>query len=44
MNLEGCRRVPIYRTYPRISWDALMKNATFSFNIQPSSGKMKLAQ
>lgn len=46
MNLEGCRRVPwpIYRTYPRISWDALMKNATFSFNIQPSSGNMKLAQ
>ena len=40
MNPEGCRRV----SWPRISWDALMKNATFSFKIQPSSGKMKLAQ
>jgi hypothetical protein len=45
MNLEVCRSMSwlIYRTYPRISWETI-KIATFSFKIQPSSGKMKRSE
>jgi hypothetical protein len=46
MNSEECRRMPwlIYKTHLGISLVACMKNTTFSFNIVPGFGKMKLAR